>query len=98
MSPDERDERKSDAAGLTGTARASGAAGHGGGLSGSGAGPELQAARALLARRTRELVEAVVLSDAAIAELSAAAAEIGSLAERLGPRRPGPIGSPAGPA
>ncbi len=38
-----------------------------------------------------------MLSDAAIVELSAVAAEIGSLAERLGLRRPGPIGSPAGP-
>ena len=38
-----------------------------------------------------------MLSDAAIAELSAVAAEIGSLAERLGLRRPAPTGSPARP-
>jgi uncharacterized protein (TIGR00369 family) len=40
--------------------------------------------------RTRELVEAVLLSDVAIAELGAAAAEVGSLTVRLGGRqRPG---------
>lgn len=40
--------------------------------------------------RTRELVEAVLLSDVAIADLGAAAAEVGSLAARLGARqRPG---------
>jgi uncharacterized protein (TIGR00369 family) len=98
LNPDERDESKSDAAGVTGAGRASGAAGGGGGPSGSGADPALRAAHALLARRTRELVEAVVLSDVAVVELGAVAAEIGSLAERLGGRRPGPIESAAGPA
>ena len=94
MSPDERDEKTIGAAKLTGAGRTGDA---GGGPSGPGAGPALEAARALLARRTRELVEAVVLSDVAIVELGAVAAEIGSLAERLGAQRPGPIGPEAGP-
>jgi acyl-coenzyme A thioesterase PaaI-like protein len=102
LNPDERDERKSDAAGVTGAGQASSAAGGGGGggggRSGSGADPALRAAHALLARRTRELVEAVVLSDVATGELGAVAAEIGNLAERLGARRPGPVESAAGPA
>jgi uncharacterized protein (TIGR00369 family) len=94
LSPDERDEKTIGAAKLTGAGRTGDA---GGGPSGPGAGPALEAARALLARRTRELVEAVVLSDVAIVELGAVAAEIGSLAERLGAQRPGPIGPEAGP-
>jgi uncharacterized protein (TIGR00369 family) len=96
LSPDERDERTGDAAESAGAGRASGAAGSG--PPGSGTDPAGAAARALLAKRTRELVEAVVLSDAASAELAAVAAEIGSLAERLGARRAGPIESAAGPA
>jgi uncharacterized protein (TIGR00369 family) len=97
LSPDERDERDSDAAELTGAGRASGAAGDGGGPPGPGAGPALDTARALLARRTRELVEAVVLSEAAAAELGVAAAEIGSLAARLGAQRR-PLTSAVDPA
>ena len=50
---------------------------------GPAADPALLTALASLADRTRELVEAVVLSDVAIAELGAAAAEIGDLATRL---------------
>jgi len=84
---------------MTGAGGASGAAGAGGGPSGSAAGAALETARALLAGRTRELVEAVVLSDVAIGELGAVAAEIGSLAARLGAqRRPVPVTSAAGPA
>jgi uncharacterized protein (TIGR00369 family) len=85
---------------MTGASRASsgrGGGSGGGGPSGSAADPALRAARGLLARRTRELVEAVVLSDVAIVELGAVAAEIGSLAERLGARRPGPSEPGAGP-
>ena len=58
---------------------------------GTSADPALLAALTALAGRTRELVEAVVLSDAAIGELGAAAAEIGDLAARLGARRRPPI-------
>ena len=58
---------------------------------GTGTDPALLAALTALAGRTRELVEAVVLSDAAIAELGAAAAEIGDLAARLGACRRPPI-------
>lgn len=39
-----------------------------------------------------------MLSDVAVSELGAVAAEIGNLAERLGARRPGPVESAAGPA
>lgn len=74
------------------------AAGAGGGPPASGADPAVETARAFLAMRTRELVEAVVLSDVAIVELGAAAAEIGNLAERLGARRPGPVKSAVDPA
>src|ERR1019366_8380811 len=96
LSPDKRDERDGDAAEVIGVARASRAAGAGagGGPSGTPADPALLTALTSLAARTRELVQAVVLSDAAIAELGAAAAEIGNLAARLGARRrPGPIWS-----
>ncbi len=79
--------------------RASRAAGAGGGPLGTPADPALVTALISLAARTRELVEAVVLSDAAVAELGAAAAEIGNLTARLGSRRrPGPIRSEADPA
>jgi uncharacterized protein (TIGR00369 family) len=78
--------------------RAGGSSG-GGGPPGSGTDSALDTAHALLAGRTRELVEAVMLSDAAVAELAAAAAEIGSLAARLGARRrPGAITSAVDPA
>jgi uncharacterized protein (TIGR00369 family) len=92
LSPDRRDEEPAGAAEDTEAGQAAGA---GGGTSAAGADPALLAARATLAARTRELIEAVVLSDAAIAELDAAAAEIGELAARLGPRRPP---EPPGPA
>ena len=75
------------------------AAGAGGGPSGTHPDPALLAALTSLTVRTRELVEAVVLSDAAIAELGAAAAEIGNLAARLGTRRrPAPIRFEVDPA
>lgn len=81
----------------SGTGRAASAGA--GGPPGTRADPALLTARATLAARTRELAEAVVLSEAAIAELDAAAAEIANLAARLGaPRRPGPIRSAAGAA
>ncbi len=95
LSPDERDERDAGAAEVIDVGGASGAAG--GGAGGrlpfdTRADPALLTALTSLAGRTRELVEAVVLGDAAIAELGAAAAEIGNLAARLGARRrPGPI-------
>jgi uncharacterized protein (TIGR00369 family) len=81
--------------------RASGAAGTGAGGGPFGTHPDAALLTALnsLAVRTRELVEAVVLSDAPIAELDAAAAEIGNLAARLGARRrPAPIRSVVDPA
>ena len=97
MSPDKRDEKSAGAAEETYVGRAAGAGA--GGPSGTRADPALLTARAALAARTRELVEAVVLSEAAIAELDAAAAEIANLAARLGPRRrPGPIRYAAGAA
>jgi uncharacterized protein (TIGR00369 family) len=83
---------------MTDIRQVSGAAGAGGGPPGSGADPALETARAFLAMRTRELIEAVVLSDGGIVELGAAAAEIGNLAERLGARRPGPVESAVDPA
>jgi uncharacterized protein (TIGR00369 family) len=96
LSPDMRDE---ESAGTAEDAVAGHAAGAGAGTSATRADPALLAARAALAARTRELIEAVVLSEAAIAELDAAAAEIGNLAARLGPqRRPGPPGPAAGGA
>ena len=81
--------------------RASGAAGTGAGGGPFGTHPDAALLTALnsLAVPTRELVEAVVLSDAPIAELDAAAAEIGNLAARLGARRrPAPIRSVVDPA
>ena len=66
---------------------------------GAAADAALRAAITSLAARTRELVEAVVLSEAAIADLRAAGAEIANLAAQLGPRRrPAPIRPAAGPA
>jgi uncharacterized protein (TIGR00369 family) len=97
LSPDRRDEKSAGAAEETGAGRAAGAGA--GGPPGTRADPALLTARAALAARTRELVEAVVLSEAAIAELDAAAAEIANLAARLGlRRRPGPIRPAAGAA
>lgn len=97
MSPDTRDEQSASAAEPTDTGRAA-SAGGGGGPPGR-ADPALLAARAALAARTRELAEAVVLSEAAIGELDAAAAEIANLAARLGARRrPGPLRPAAGAA
>ena len=87
------------AAEMNDVGRASGASGAGGGPLGTPADPALLAALTSLAARTRELVEAVVLSDAAVAELGAAAAEIGNLAARLGvQRRSGPIRFEVDPA
>jgi uncharacterized protein (TIGR00369 family) len=95
LSPDKRDEKLAGAAEPTDTGRAA-SAGAGGGPPGR-ADPALLTARAALAARTRELAEAVVLSEAAIGELDAAAAEIANLAARLGVRRrPGPLRSAAG--
>jgi acyl-coenzyme A thioesterase PaaI-like protein len=62
-------------------------AGANAGVFGAGADPAVLAALTALAGRTRELVEAVVLSDAAIDELDAVAAEIDELTSRLGTRR-----------
>ncbi len=100
MSPDDRDEKDGGAAEMIDVGRATGAtaAGAGGGPSGTHPDPALLAALTSLAVRTRELVEAVVFSDAAIAELGAAAAEIGNLAARLGTRRRRPIRSEVDPA
>jgi uncharacterized protein (TIGR00369 family) len=96
LSPDKR--REKDAAARQ-TAAAGRVAGAGGGPSTTPADPALLAARASLAARTRELVEAVVLSEAAVAELRTAAAQIATLAARLGARRRAtPIQAPAGPA
>ena len=93
LSPDKRDEGNGDPAETTGAERA------GGGQSGSRADSALEAARISLAMRTRELVQAVLLSDVAIAELGAAAAEVGSLAARLGTRQqPGLMKSEVGRA
>ena len=98
LSPDKRDEKLAGAAEETDTDRAASAAA-GGGPPGTRADPALLTALAALAARTRELAEAVVLSEAAPAELDAAAAEIANLAARLGARRrPGPIRSAAGAA
>ncbi len=95
LSPDKRQE-KDAAARQTAAGRVADA---GGGPSGTPGDPELLTARAFLAARTRELVEAVVLSEAAVAELRTAAAQIAALAGRLGARRrPAPIRAPAGPA
>jgi uncharacterized protein (TIGR00369 family) len=102
LSPDERDEMDRGAAEMMDVIRASGtvgAGGAGGGAVGSGVDPLLLTELTSLAVRTRELVEAVVLSDAAIDELGAAAAQIGDLAARLGARRrPAPIRSDVDPA
>ncbi len=101
MSPDKRDGSDGDPAEMVpaGGARRAAGAGGGGGPSGARADPALLTALTSLAVRTRELVEAVVLSDAAIAELGAAAAEIGNLVARLGARRrPRPIRSDVDPA
>ena len=100
LSPDERDEQDAGAvaggaggavAGMGGAVAGSGGAFAGGAgaaaPSVSGADPTVLAALTALAGRTRELVEAVVLSDAAIAELGAVAAEIGDLTARLAARR-----------
>jgi uncharacterized protein (TIGR00369 family) len=100
LSPDERDERDAgpvaDAGGAVagaggsvagGAGRAAGDAGAAAVTFVSGADPAVLAALTSLAGRTRELVEAVVLSDAAIAELGAVAAEIGDLTARLAARR-----------
>ena len=96
LRPDKRDENSAGATEVTGAGRAAGT-GAGGGPSGTRADPALLVARASLAARTRELIEAVVLSEAAIAELDAVAAEIADLAARLGARRsPGPTQSAAG--
>jgi uncharacterized protein (TIGR00369 family) len=90
LSPDERDEEFAGAGDTIDAGHAAGAAA-GAGPFGTRADPALLTALASLAARTRELVEAVVFSEAAIAELDAAAAEIGDLATRLGARRqPGP--------
>lgn len=90
LRPDKRDENFGGAAAVTNVGRAAGT-GAGGGPSGALADPALLAARASLAARTRELVEAVVLSEAAIEELDAMAVEIANLAKRLGARHsPGP--------
>ncbi|HUK73257.1 MAG TPA: PaaI family thioesterase [Streptosporangiaceae bacterium] len=99
MSPDKRDESDEGAAEVSDGGRASRPYSAGGGPVVARADPALLAALASLAAATRELVEAVVLSDAPVAELGAAAAEIGNLAARLGARRrPGPIRSRVGPA
>jgi uncharacterized protein (TIGR00369 family) len=101
LSPDKRDESDEGAAETMDAGRASWGtgAGAGGGSSGTRTDPALLTALASLAARTRELVEAVVLGDAPVAELGAAAAEIGGLAARLGTRRrPGPIRSQVAPA
>ncbi|MGE5292355.1 MAG: PaaI family thioesterase [Micromonosporaceae bacterium] len=64
----------------------------------SGADPAVVAALTSLAQRTRELVEAVVLTDAGVDEMDRVAAEIGDLTGRLGARRRGgPIRSAPGP-
>jgi uncharacterized protein (TIGR00369 family) len=86
LSPDERDEEFAGAGDTIDAGHAAGAAA-GAGPFGTRADPALLTALASLAARTRELVEAVVFSEAAIAELDAAAAEIGDLATRLGSRR-----------
>jgi uncharacterized protein (TIGR00369 family) len=96
LSLDKRDEKSAGAAEETDVGRAAGAGAAG--PARTRADPALLTARAALAARTRELVEAVVLSEAAVAELDAAAAEIANLAARLGSRRPGPIRSVAGAA
>lgn len=96
LSPDKRQEKD---AGARQAAAAGRVADADGGPSGTPADPELPAARASLAARTRELVEAVVLSEAAATELRTAAAQIATLAARLGARRrAAPIRAPAGPA
>ena len=68
LSPDKRDEKLAGAAEETDTGRAA-SAGAGGGPPGTRADPALLTALAALAARTRELAEAVVLSEAAPAEL-----------------------------
>ena len=101
MSPDDRDEKDGGAAETINVGRAGRAAGAGAGGGPFGTHPDAALLTALtcLAGRTRELVEAVVLSDAPIAELDAAAAEIGNLAARLGAwRRPAPIRFEVDPA
>jgi uncharacterized protein (TIGR00369 family) len=96
LSPDKRRDKD---AGARQAAAAGRVAGVGGGPSGTPADPELLAALASLAARTRELVEAVVLSEAAVTELRTAAAQIAALAGRLGAlSRPAPMQVPAGPA
>jgi uncharacterized protein (TIGR00369 family) len=65
----------------------------------TGVDPALLAALTLLAGRTRELIEAVVLCDASAAEVSAAAGEVAELAARLGARRrSGPLRFEVDPA
>ena len=101
MSPDNRDERDGGTAETINVGRAgrTAGAGAGGGPFGTRTDAALLTALNSLAVRTRELVEAVVLSDAPIAELDAAAAEIGNLAARLGARRrPAPIRFEVDPA
>jgi len=101
LSPDNRDERDGGTAETINVGRAgrTAGAGAGGGPFGTRTDAALLTALNSLAVRTRELVEAVVLSDAPIAELDAAAAEIGNLAARLGVRRrPAPIRSVVDPS
>jgi acyl-coenzyme A thioesterase PaaI-like protein len=96
LRPEQRHENAAGATEVTDAGRAAGT-GAGDGPPGTRADPALLAARASLAATTRELIEAVVLSEAAIAELDAVAAEIADLAARLGARRwPAPIQSAAG--
>lgn len=63
MSVDKRDEKLAGAAEVTDTGRAA-SAGASGGPPGTRADPALLTARAALAARTRELAEAVVISEA----------------------------------
>jgi uncharacterized protein (TIGR00369 family) len=94
LSLDKPEEKNAGAA-----AGRAGDADAGGGPSATPADPALLAALAFLTARTRELAEAVVLSEAPIAELRTVAAQIATVAARLGGRRrPGPIRSAAGPA
>jgi uncharacterized protein (TIGR00369 family) len=97
LSPDDRDEKDESAAEVIDVGHASGdttggGAGAGGRLPGTRADSALSTALTSLAARTRELVEAVVLTEAAAAELRAAATEIATLATRLGTwGRPGRV-------
>ncbi|HKB30237.1 MAG TPA: PaaI family thioesterase [Streptosporangiaceae bacterium] len=102
MSPDERNEGHRRAAEVTDVSGAGGADGGAAGGADGGAetapvgtgaifgadvDPALLTALTSLAARTRELVGAVVLTDAAVAELDAVAGEIELLTARLGARR-----------